>query len=354
MKLTRRSMMRLGAAAAGAACFPSLPAQTLAGVPVVDSLDLLVIVDNTVTVFADPVNRPDLKVSATPPIADFHTTYAAQWGLSLLARSQSQSVLIDFGYSPDALLGNMKLLHVDPASINAMVLSHGHWDHFGGLNGLLATGAVRPGTPLYIGGEEAFCERTRGTTPDSPSFGSVDRAALQTAGIRVVVSGEPAVVAGSGFTTGRIPFVSTERPRVPTGMRPGRNCSRDLLPPEKRNADYLVDDAVHELGTAFHVGGRGLVVIGSCSHRGIINTVRQAQAVSGISKVHAIVGGFHLVAPQTHQQVLETLAMMQAINPDYIIPGHCSGEDFIQAATQAMPGKIIRSQVGRRFQFAAA
>lgn len=347
-------MLRLGFAAATSACIRRVPGQTLTGVPAVDSLDLLVIVDNSVTVFADPVNRPDLKVSATPPVADFHTTFAAQWGYSVLARSQAHSVLIDFGYSPDALLENMKLLHVDPASIDAMVLSHGHWDHFGGLNGLLATGLVRAGTPLYIGGEEAFCERTRGITPESPSFGSLDRAALQSAGIRTVVSGDPAVIAGSGFTTGRIPFVSSERPRVPTGMRPGRNCSRDLLPPEKRSVDYVVDDAVHELGTAFHVRGRGLVVIGSCSHRGIINTVRQAQAVSGVRKVHAIVGGFHLVAPQTHQQVLDTLALMQAMDPDYIIPGHCSGEDFIQAATAAMPGKVIRSQVGRRYQFAAA
>jgi 7,8-dihydropterin-6-yl-methyl-4-(beta-D-ribofuranosyl)aminobenzene 5'-phosphate synthase len=99
---------------------------------------------------------------------------------------------------------------------------------------------------------------------------------------------------------------------------------------------------VHERGTAFHIAGRGLVVIGSCSHRSIINTVRQALAVSGIAKVHAIVGGFHLVPPQTVARARETVALMQAINPDVIIPGHCSGKTFI-AAAQAMPGKVYRS-----------
>ena len=106
---------------------------------------------------------------------------------------------------------------------------------------------------------------------------------------------------------------------------------------DKRGRDFVVDDAVHELGTAFHVAGKGLVVIGSCSHRGIINTVRQAQAVSGVEKVHAIVGGFHLVPPQTPAQVAETVALMQAIGPDYIVPGHCSGELFIAAATAGSP-----------------
>jgi 7,8-dihydropterin-6-yl-methyl-4-(beta-D-ribofuranosyl)aminobenzene 5'-phosphate synthase len=126
-------------------------------------------------------------------------------------------------------------------------------------------------------------------------------------------------------------------------MLPGQNCDRALLNPAKRDLDFVVDDAVHELGTAFNVAGRGLVVIGSCSHRGIINTVRRAQAVSGVSHIHAIVGGFHLVPPQTRQQMLDTVAMMQAINPDYVIPGHCAGDAFIGAASAAMPDKVMRS-----------
>ncbi len=355
MDLNRRTLLGMGVATL--AVLPrSLSAATL-NVPSVASLELTVIVDNFANVFAADFERPYISVSSPEPAPDYHRTYAAEWGYSLHARSASptdaasKSVLIDFGYTSQALLNNLALTGIDPATVQAMVLSHGHYDHFGGLDGLLATGEIRPGTPLYVGGEEAFCSRVRGIKPGASSFGAIDRAALTKAGIELIVSGEPHMIAGQAFTTGEIPFVTSERPRVPTAMLPGQNCNRALLGPSKRDVDFVVDDAVHELGTAYNVAGHGLVVIGSCSHRGIINTVRRAQAVSGIDRVHAIVGGFHLVPPQTKAQALETVAMMQAINPDYIIPGHCSGDVFIAAASQAMPDKVIRSVVGARYRF---
>jgi 7,8-dihydropterin-6-yl-methyl-4-(beta-D-ribofuranosyl)aminobenzene 5'-phosphate synthase len=356
MQLSRRSMLFLSAASLVALSRRARGASFT--VPVVNHLELTVLIDSTTSVFGARIDRPDIKVTPPPITADYHTAFAGQWGYSLLARSGMGSVrrttLIDFGYTPEALLNNMMLLGVDPATIDAMVMSHGHYDHFGGLDGLLATAKIRPGTPLFIGGEEAFCARLRGTTREGTSFGQIDRPALAKAGIDVRVSSAPTPVAGQGFTTGRIPFVSPERPRVPTAMLPGQNCDRSLLDSDKQHSDFLVDDAVHELGTAFQVGDRGLVVIGSCSHRGIINTVRQAQAVSGVEKIHAIVGGFHLVPPQTHEQALQTVSLMRAINPDYIIPGHCTGETFIAAAQAAMPDKVIRSIVGSSYRFGTA
>jgi 7,8-dihydropterin-6-yl-methyl-4-(beta-D-ribofuranosyl)aminobenzene 5'-phosphate synthase len=353
--LNRRSL--LGFAGASLA-MPALHAAEALAVPTIDRLRLTVLVDNTTSVFGAPITRPGIRVVPPPLTVDYRTAFAGQWGYSLLATSSaagtSRTTLVDFGYTPDALLNNMALLDVAPGTIDAMVLSHGHYDHFGGLDGLLATGKVRRGTPLFIGDEEAFCARIRGTDPAGLAFGAIDRPALRKAGVDVIVTGDRRIVAGQGFTTGRIPFVSSERPRVPTGMFPGRNCERDRLDPAKRDKAFVVDDAEHELGTAFNVSGRGLVVIGSCSHRGIINTVRQAQAVSGVTKVHAIVGGFHLLAPQTREQALETLALMQAINPDYVIPGHCTGETFVSAALLAMPDKVIRSTVGSSYYFGAA
>lgn len=353
MQIDRRSLLTL--AAASTLALPCGVAAAALAVPVVDRLELTVLVDSTTAVFGTPIDTPLIKVTPPPITRDYRQAFAGQWGYSLLARSSvaaaARTTLIDFGYTAETLLGNMALLGVDAATIDAMVLSHGHYDHFGGLDGLLATGRVRRGTPLFVGGEEAFCARVRGTEPDGPPFGAIDRPALRRAGVVPVISSDPRIVADQGFTTGRIPFVSPERPRVPTAMLPGRGCDRALLDPAKRGAGFVVDDAAHELGTAYHVAGRGLVVIGSCSHRGIINTVRQAQAVSAIDKVHAIVGGFHLVPPQTVAQAWETVALMQAIDPDIVIPGHCSGETFIAAAQSAMPGKVIRSIVGTRYLF---
>jgi len=353
VQIDRRDLLTL--AAASAVAWPCRLAAATMAVPAVDRLELTILIDSTTAVFGTPIDTPLIKVTPPPITRDYHQAFAGQWGYSLLARSSvgaaARATLVDFGYTPEALLNNMTLLGVDPATVDAMVLSHGHYDHFGGLDGLLANGRIRRGTPLFVGGEEAFCARIRGTESGGPPFGAVDRAALLRAGVVPVISGDPKIVTGQGFTTGRIPFVSPERPRVPTAMLPGQGCDRVLLDPAKRDASFLVDDAVHELGTAYHVAGRGLVVIGSCSHRGIINTVRQAQAVSGIAKVHAIIGGFHLVPPQTAAQAQETVALMQAIDPDVIVPGHCSGETFIAAAQATMPGKVIRSIVGTRYLF---
>ena len=356
MQIDRRTMLAFGAAilATGAVKASTATLQ----VPSIDGLELAVLIDSTTGVFGAPIKRADFS-SLPPPITrDYHQAFAGQWGYSLLARSSVgasvRRTLVDFGYTPEALLNNMALLGIGPETIDAAVLSHGHYDHFGGLDGLLATGKLRRGTPLFVGAEEAFCGRIRGVDPDGPAFGSIDRPALKAAGIDVRVSASPMVVAGHGFTTGLIPLASPERPRVPTGMLPGQGCDRRLLDPAKQNLAFIVDDAAHELGTAFNVRDRGLVVIGSCSHRGIINTVQRAQAVSGVEKVHAIVGGFHLVPPQTREQALETVELMKALNPDYIIPGHCTGETFITAAQAAMPEKVVRSIVGTRYQFGTA
>jgi len=356
VELTRRSLLAL----AGASLIPVAPLRASDGisVPSVERLELTVLIDSTTGVFGMPISRPDLHVIPPPLTTDYRTAFAGQWGYSMLAAAstvgKSHKILIDFGYTSAALLNNMLLLGIAPETIDAMVLRHGHYDHFGGLDGFLAGGKVRHGTPLFVGGEEAFCARIRGTDPDGPSFGAIDLPAIRKAGLDLVVSGEPKLVAGSGFITGKIPFVSAEHPRVPTAMLPGQNCDRALLDPAKRDKTFMVDDAEHELGTAFNVAGRGLVVIGSCSHRGIINTVRRAQAVSGIDKIHAIVGGFHLIPPQNRDQALATLTMMQALAPDYVIPGHCSGEAFISAAMAAMPERVIRSVVGMRYIFGIA
>ena len=90
----------------------------------------------------------------------------------------------------------------------------------------------------------------------------------------------------------------------------------------------------------------------SCSHRGVVNIVQRAQAASGVSKVHAVMGGFHL-APFDENYVRRVIAGLKEINPDYVVPMHCTGEPFWDLARAEMPNKLLRAYTGTRFVFNA-
>ena len=356
--MNRRAFLATGAAGIGALAFS--PARAQAAMPEVDRLSLQVLDDNAVFgPFLPDLALPGLKVlrhtgGAPGGVMSRHAVQG-EFGLSILASSLRNGVparvLVDFGYSPETIRNNLALLGVDLSALDAAVLSHGHLDHYGGFSAFLEGTGHR--APLYVGGEETFCERLAliGTPP--PLMGTLDRAQLAKAGFDVRIVATPQVIKGQAFTTGTIPLNSFERAAIPTQMRPGKGGDKAGLNPAKRDAAQLPDDGEHELATCYVVKGLGLVVIASCSHRGVINTVRQAQKVSGVQKVHAVVGGFHLVRPRTEEEARRTVAEFAAIDPTYIVPMHCTGDVFIQEAMRVMPQKVIRSYVGTELVFAA-
>jgi 7,8-dihydropterin-6-yl-methyl-4-(beta-D-ribofuranosyl)aminobenzene 5'-phosphate synthase len=358
---TRRTFMT-GALAVTAACtLNRAAAATPFQVPEVDSLSLQILVDNaTFGPFLSDETRPGLVVkrsSGRPAPRMSRHALMGEFGLSLLARSQlgsqSRSVMVDFGYSPEVMANNLTMLGIDTKELNAAVLSHGHLDHYGGFAAVFGNSVPAKHLPLFVGGEETFCERVAMIGDPPPIMGTLDRKELSQAGMDVKIAALPTVVADHAFTTGLIPLESFERAAIPTQMRPGVGCETSALSAAKRNATQLADDGEHELATCYAVKGLGLVVIASCSHRGVLNSVRRAQAVSGIQKVHAVVGGFHLVKPRTEDEARRTVAEFAKIDPAYIVPMHCTGEVFIAEALRVMPDKIVRPYVGTRFTFAA-
>jgi 7,8-dihydropterin-6-yl-methyl-4-(beta-D-ribofuranosyl)aminobenzene 5'-phosphate synthase len=295
----------IGAMAAGG---KTQAAKTLRGeVPVVDRLAVRIVTDNIVIQFVPNETRDGLTIERksgnTVPDKPPRTMLNGEWGLSMHAQSlrgtEERNVLIDFGYTPEVLLNNLAILKIDPSTFDAMVLSHGHYDHFGGMVGFLKAhgAALKEKLPFYVGGEDCFCWRRN----PGGNFGALDRKAIMDADFALMLAQEPAVVADHAFTTGRIGQGSFETPLLPTteivGIFDGFGCYPEKMPAAKDTGQYIPDDFDHELAASYVVKDKGLEVLTSCSHRGVINAVHQAMAASGIDKVHAVIGGFHIVSP---------------------------------------------------------
>jgi 7,8-dihydropterin-6-yl-methyl-4-(beta-D-ribofuranosyl)aminobenzene 5'-phosphate synthase len=342
-------------------------AQAISGsVPEVDRANIRVVTDNYHFALSPSgkigdvvVERIGFPLSDKPP----EKVLLSEFGLSMHLETQrgnneTRNVLIDFGYSSPTLLNNLDILGIDPAKLDAMVLSHGHYDHFGGMVGFLAAtqGKRKPKLPLYIGGEECFCSRQFTAGPTPLNFGALDRKAIAEADLSVITAEGPAVIADHAFVTGHIQRATFERVLSPTRMKVGIDnglgCFPDKMPADRRPIDWAPDEFDHEISTCVNVKGRGLVVMTSCGHRGVVNAVKQAIAASGVQKVHAVLGGFHL-APHKEDYLRQTMKELVDLDVDYIVPMHCTGEPFYEMLKAELPKKVIRSYTGTKFVFGA-
>lgn len=367
MSIGRREFLKTSAAlaatsaASGFSCIEIASAQPIQ-VPTIDRLAIRVLVDSSYDSFFRPAEVAGVKIAPPARAADFRRALHNEWGLSLWLESERASekrtVMLDFGYTPSTLLNNMELTGVDPSKIDALVVSHGHFDHFGGLQAFLDKyRSVLPAdVKLYAGGEDNFCHRVLGNPQQGFSdFGKLDRSELAAKKVATVLAETPAVVAGHAFTTGKITRNSIERVLPNTSVdytKEGAACDYGHYTAAEQQGKIVPDQHVHEHATCFNIKDKGLVVISSCGHVGIVNSVRQAQTVSGIQKVHAIVGGFHL-GPAPKDYLAQVVAEMKKLEPDVLIPMHCSGLNFVAEARAQMPDKVLVTTTGSRMTFGA-
>jgi 7,8-dihydropterin-6-yl-methyl-4-(beta-D-ribofuranosyl)aminobenzene 5'-phosphate synthase len=369
----RRQLLKAGPTSLAAAAAGGLlgarvaTAQPLGStIPQVDRLAVRVVTDSYHHAFERPLKIGSLEVQragfTVKPNEPPRRALQNEWGLALhlesTAGGQSRQVLIDFAWTSETLINNMLILGIDPSKLDAIALSHGHYDHFGGMVGFLEAnkGKLKKDLPFYLGSEECFCSRELNVPGNPGSFGALDREAIKQAGLVVTFAERPSLLADHGFTTGFIAADSFERVLSPTrmsaGMQGALGCMPEGLSEKKRTAMNVPDDFEHEQATVYHVKGKGLVIMTSCGHRGIVNSVKTAIKVSKIDKIHAIMGGFHL-APHTPEYQKQTLEELQQFNADFLIPMHCSGETFITMAANALGPRAIRSSTGTRFIFSA-
>ena len=264
----------------------------------------------------------------------------AENGLALLVDVEGggrrSTFLFDTGLTPEALLHNMRPLERRPEEIDAIVVSHGHPDHYGGLRGLLR--AIDRPVPVIIH-PEAFYPRFVDTPAGLviPHYNRLlDEAALRALGAGLVLTRSSVPLGPGAATTGEIDRSSIEfEPPDPGGLY------------RLRDGVYEPDPVMDEQGVYIRLKDRGLVVLVGCGHGGALNTVMQARRLSGQDRVHAVIGAFHLVYAAIPQSTVErTVETLKSLEPAIVSPMHCSGFRTQVAVAGGLPSAFLHNTAG--------
>lgn len=327
--------------------------ETRAPIPLaaVDAVTITMLCDNVSDMLlADqgPAKRPALAGPKTPRV-DVRTletgsgidALRAEHGFSALVTVRSgereHRFLFDAGVSPDGMIENMRRLDLSPKDVEVIVLSHGHFDHTAGLDGFIRA-VGRPNLPVLIHPE--FWTRRRlaipGRTPIE--LPSTSRSALEGAGFEIIEERLPSFLfEDMVLITGEVDRTTS----FETGF-PVHEAERDghWVP------DPLILD---DQAMIVNVREKGLVVLTGCGHAGAVNIVRHAKRLTGVERVHAVIGGFHLNGPLFEPIIGPTCDGLDALAPDVIVPAHCTGWRATHALAARFPDAFVPNSVGTRF-----
>jgi 7,8-dihydropterin-6-yl-methyl-4-(beta-D-ribofuranosyl)aminobenzene 5'-phosphate synthase len=343
--MDRREFLRFSIATgallvAGEGIKADAEAQGVTKVTEVDKVTVWVLTDN----YYDAL-RPDNKITRryrVVPGKSVHAEHGLAYYVQTVVNGKASTCMFDYGLDPVGVMNNMALLGLDVGKANAFALSHGHFDHWMGAVSILKQNQSRiaNGTPFWVG-EEAFARRysLRPGTNDAADLGQLVKEDLEALGLKVVEARNPTEIIPGAYFTGNIERV-TPYEKVPPSL---------LI---KRGEKPEPDDFRGEQALFFNVKGKGLVVLSGCAHAGIVNTVRQAQKFAGTDKIHAVMGGFHLINAKP-EIIQNTVNDIKAMKPDYIVPTHCTGFEAIVAFSREMPAQFILNTVGTQYSFAA-
>ncbi len=325
---------------AGDEIIESVMAQATRGVTEVDKLTVWVVTDN----YYD-LNRRDAKIAKryrSGPDRSIHAEHGLSFYVETVVNGKTSTCMYDYGLYPVGVINNIALLGLDVGKTNAFSLSHGHYDHFMSLVSILKQNQSRiaGGTPFYVG-EEAFARRYKlnpGAT-EPADIGQLRKEDIEALGLKVVEVKTPIEIIPGAYFTGNVERV-TAYETMPTNLKVkrGEKIENDTFPGEQ--------------GLFFNIKGKGLVVLSGCAHRGIVNTVKQAQKVAGIEKIHTVMGGFHLINAKP-EIIQNTVADIKAMKPDYILPTHCTGFEAVVAFSREMPKEFIINTAGTKYTFVA-
>ena len=305
----------------------------------VDRVEITTVLDN----FIDVLLPGSETVKRVPLGPDFLTreTLIAEHGFAALVKvsagNTADSILFDAGLSKKGLTHNLDVLEGKPKELHAIVLSHGHADHTQGLMGLVERLGSRK-MPLLLH-PDALLER-KVIFPDGHEINlpPPDYRVLSHEGIELIEERAPSyLLGGLIMVTGQVHRSTDFEKGFPVHYA-------------KVAGKWQPDPLIHDdQAVVVNLKGKGLVVLTGCGHAGAINTIRHAQTITGVSQVHAVIGGFHLTGAIFEPIIAPTIAALKQIRPQMIVPAHCTGWRATHAIAREFPDAFVQNSVGTRF-----
>ncbi len=314
-------------------------AQGTVRIPEAEKIVITVITDNLVDAI-----RKDYKIAKrltrvnSPLDVAPHGEHGLAYQIETIIGGKPHSCLFDFAADAHGVMKNMDLLKIDLTKIEALGISHDHWDHQTAFLEIMKAkkDQFRKGIPLYVG-EQMFAG-TYQRLPDGKiiSLLALNRSDVEALGIvRIVEIQDPTPIIPGAYLTGKVEQV-TDYEKIPPSFV------------AKKGNEYVQEHFPGEQAVILNAKGKGLVVLSACAHRGIVNTVKHAQKMTGIERVYLVMGGFHLTNARP-EVIKKTVADIKAINPQYIVPTHCTGFEAITTFNREMPDQFILNTAGTRY-----
>jgi 7,8-dihydropterin-6-yl-methyl-4-(beta-D-ribofuranosyl)aminobenzene 5'-phosphate synthase len=311
-----------------------------------DKVEILTLQDNFIDLVAMDGNE---IIQRAFPLNGFEIgkSVLAEHGFSsfitITSGDEAKTMLFDFGYSEHGAAYNARTLGLDMSKVEAMVLSHGHMDHFGGFEQIAdMMDSDRSGLEFVVHPDAFLQPRYLKYGEDLKIyFPKFPREIVRNKGFNLVETKEPRpLLGGKALFLGEIPRMTDFEKGFPIAHYEENGVEKH---------DPILDDT----SVVMNLKGKGLIILSGCAHAGIINTVQHAVSITGIEKVHAVIGGFHLSGALFEPIIERTIQELKRLSPRYIVPTHCTGRKAVMGIEREMPDRFLLNMSGTKLVFAS-
>ncbi len=310
----------------------------------VDKIEVITLQDNYIDLVAQDNSQIVQRALSFPDI-DLRNSLIAEHGFSsfitLTKGDKSRSIIFDFGYSAQGAALNAEYLDIELKSAEGAAISHGHFDHIGGLKEIMKR-VGKQGLELVVHPASfrnpRYIKSSQGKKVFIPPFLRED---VQESKVNLVESKEPyPLLDGDIYFLGEIPKVTDFEKGAPNMFY-------------QDNGQEKWDDLRDDTAVVAKVKGKGLFILSGCAHSGIINTSLYAKEAFDQDNIFVLMGGFHLTGMDKESIIKPTVKNIQTLDPDYVIPTHCTGRNAVMEIEKAMPDRFLLNMVGTRLVFSS-